>query len=216
MLFPLITFDLIPNERADAALVEWGHWLGGCNRPFGRQSFGLEIEGELLAVAVSASTVNAHCGGYERLEVVELARLCAHPEHRDLTRPALRLWRVIAPVTWGRHFWPVRALVSYANAIRHTGDIYRFDGWRKVAEVSGGTAGTTWKRPRRVEYAPKTVWAFDLALSAPFVARRRKVAIQTEPVLESAQMSIENLGGSGAGPDADFGPVLGRQIMGAE
>lgn len=162
MMFPLVTFDLIPNEQADAALIAWGHWLGGCNRPFGRQSFGLEIESELVAVAVSASTVNGKCGGYNRQDVVELARLCSHPDHRDLTRVTLRLWRVMAPITWGRKFWTVRALVSYANASRHTGDIYRFDGWTKVAEVTGGTAGATWKRPRKAAYEAKTVWAYEL------------------------------------------------------
>jgi hypothetical protein len=166
-LFPVVAFDLIPNEQADAALLEWGHWLGGCNRPFGRQCWGLLLAGELVAVAVSASTVNARCGGYDRQEVVELARLCAHPEHRDLTRVALRLWRKVAPLAWGRAYWPVKAVVSYANAIRHKGDIYRFDGWQKVAEVKGGIAGQTWERPRKKPYEPKTVWAFELVAQQP-------------------------------------------------
>lgn len=38
-LFPLARFDRIDNAVADARLVEWGHWLEGCHRPFGRQSF---------------------------------------------------------------------------------------------------------------------------------------------------------------------------------
>jgi hypothetical protein len=118
-LFPPVSFDLIANEDADAALLAW---------------------------------------------VVELARLCAHPDHRELTRVALRLWRVLAPVAWGRAYWPVKALVSYANAVRHKGDIYRFDGWRKVADVKGGSpgTGTTWGRPRKAGYEAKSVWAFDL------------------------------------------------------
>lgn len=162
-LYPIVAFDLVPNEQADAALVDWGHWLGGCGRPFGRQSWGLTIHGQLLAVAVSASTVNASCGGYRRGEVVELARLCSHPQHRDLTRVALRLWRKVAPRAWGATYWPVRAAVSYANAARHRGDIYRFDGWRKVADVPGGNAGVNsgWTRPRQ-NYEAKSVWAFDL------------------------------------------------------
>lgn len=163
-MFPIIAFDLIPNEDADARLVEWGHWLGGCNRPFGRQSFGLFVHNELLAVAVSASTVNGRCGGYERQQVVELARLCAHPDHRDLTRVALRLWRKIAPQCWSAHYWPVTACVSYSNAIRHKGDIYRFDGWRKVADTHGGKCGvnTGWTRPRH-NYDPKAIWVYDVA-----------------------------------------------------
>jgi hypothetical protein len=162
-LFPLVTFDLIDDAVADAALVEWEHWLGACNRPFGRQSFGLTIEGELLAVAVSASTVNETCAGWPRGEVVELARLCAHPDHRDLTRVALRLWRIVAPGCWSARYWPVRACVSYQNAVRHTGAIYRFDGWTKVADVRGGQSGpnSTWTRSKR--YDPKAIWVWEVA-----------------------------------------------------
>lgn len=161
MLFPLVSWEPIGNDEADARLSDWGHWLGGCNRPFGRQSFGLSLHGQLVAVAVSASTVNGTCGGWPRGEVVELARLCAHPEHRDLTRVALRLWRVTAPLAWSSKYWPVRALVSYANALRHRGDIYRFDGWTKVAETKGSTGGGTWTRPRK-SGEPKTVWVYQL------------------------------------------------------
>ncbi len=162
-LFPIVAFDLIDDTAADKALAAWGHWLGGCNRPFGRQSWGLVIHGDLVAVAVSASTVNKSCGGYSRNQVVELARLCADPSHRDMTRVALRLWRKVAPGAWGAKYWPVCAVVSYANAVRHKGDIYRFDGWHKVAEVRGGQAGvnTGWTRPRK-DYEPKSVWAFRL------------------------------------------------------
>lgn len=160
-LFPVVAFDLIGNDEADELLAEWGHWLGGCNRPFGRQSWGLLIGGDCLAVAVSASTVQATCGGYPRQEVVELARLCSHPDHRDLTRVALRLWRKVGPAAWGARYWPVRACVSYQDAARHTGNIYRFDGWSKVADVRGGTAGGSWQRGKT--YQPKAIWAFDLA-----------------------------------------------------
>lgn len=165
-MFPRITFDVIENERADAALIEWGHFLGACNRPFGRVSFGLELDSQLVAVAVSASTVNARCGIDARTECIELARLCSHPDHRDLTRVALRLWRKVAARTWPH--WKARALVSYANATRHTGDIYRFDGWTKVADVRGGVAGGnegSWTKGKR--YDPKSVWRFDLAESTP-------------------------------------------------
>jgi hypothetical protein len=165
-LFPMVAFDMIDNELADAALHDWGHWLGGCNRPFGRQSFGLYLQGELLCVAVSASTVNARCGGLNRNEIVELARLCSHPEHRDLTRVGLRLWRKIAADCW-REYWPVHSYVSYSNAVRHKGDIYRFDGWTKVADVPGGHAGvnTGWTRPRK-NYEAKSVWVFNIRSAA--------------------------------------------------
>ena len=111
LVAPTAHWDRCDDELADRLLVEWGHWLGACNRPFGRQSWCLWLYGKPVAVAVSASTVNEHCAGYHRREVVELARLCSHPEHRDMTRVALRLWRKTAPLAWARAYWPVRALV---------------------------------------------------------------------------------------------------------
>lgn len=160
--FPLATFDAIDDDVADAALVSWGHWLGACNRPFGRQSFGLFIADELVSVAVSASTVNETCGGWPRQQVVELARQASSPNHRMLTRVCVRLWRELAPRCWTPKYWPVEAVVSYSNKNRHLGDIYRFDGWKKVADVKGGIAGSTWKRPRKMPYEAKSVWVYDL------------------------------------------------------
>lgn len=155
---PLAAWDGLENELADEALVEWGHWLGGCNRPFGRQSFGLTVCERLVAVAVSASTVNAKCAGYQRGRVVELARLCSHPDHRWATRVALRLWRETAAAAWP--YWPVEALVSYSSATRHRGDIYRFDGWRRVRDMRGSTGGGTWGQKQPTE--AKTVWAYEV------------------------------------------------------
>lgn len=159
-LFPLVAYQQIEHVEADALLEQWGHWLGGCHRPFGRQSFGLMLHGHAVAVAVSASTVNATCGGWPRGHVVELARLCAHPDHRDLTRVALRLWRITAAAEWTAKYWPVKALVSYANAVRHKGDIYRFDGWTKVAETKGSTGGGTYSTKKVAE--PKSIWIYEL------------------------------------------------------
>lgn len=161
--FPLASFDVIPDDVADSQLRAMGHWLGGCNRPFGRQSFGLYVSNELVAVAVSASTVNATCGGWPRQKVVELARLCATPSQRWATRVCLRLWREIAPRCWAEHYWPVEAVVSYQNAVRHTGNIYRFDGWTKVADVRGSTGGGNWTRKKDME--PKSVWVYVVPMA---------------------------------------------------
>lgn len=162
-LFPLVSFDLVENVIADELLEKWGHWLGGCNRPFGRQSFALRLNRSIISVAVSASTINESCGGYSRNQAVELARLCSDPAQKWASRVCLRLWRETAAQCWGAKYWPVIALVSYSNSIRHKGDLYRFDGWTKVAEVRAGTSGSTWKRPRKVAYEPKAVWVWKLA-----------------------------------------------------
>ena len=163
-LFPIATFDVIDGVRADAALVAWGHYLGACDRPFGRQSFGLEVAGELVGVAVSASTVGVTCGGYPRDQVVELARLVTNPSHRWATRVGLRLWREIAPKCWSSEYWPVIACVSYSDSTKHRGDIYRFDGWTKVADVPGSSGGGTWSeaKPRTA----KAVWVYRLPEAA--------------------------------------------------
>lgn len=158
MTFPIARWLVIDDARADVALVRWGHWLGACDRPFGRVSYGLEFEEELVAVAVSASTVNGSCPPFRRTEIIELARLCAHPDHRDLTRVALRLWRKTAPVEWSRQ-WAAQALVSYANSLRHSGDIYRFDGWIRIGDRRASNGGGRQKGTRA---EPKSLWAYPL------------------------------------------------------
>lgn len=178
VLFPLATWSQIDNGRADRLLVEWGHFLGACDRPYGIQSFGLLLEGDLVAVAVSASTVGTSCGGFPRRKVVELARLCSEPGHQELTRVALRLWRVTAPALWSAAYWPVEACVSYANATRHKGDVYRFDGWRKVAESRAGSAGGP--RAGNKTYDRKSVWVFPLSEWAAAEVNSLAEALQTE------------------------------------
>lgn len=158
-LISIARFGVISECEADEALERWGHYLGGCDRPFGRISYGLYWEDELASVAVSASTVNGICGGYSRKDIAELARLCSHPKHRDLTRVCLRLWRKAASTDWAK-YWPVIAYVSYSNAVIHRGDIYRFDGWTRVKDVPGGVGGGRSKGKR---YDPKTVWAYPLS-----------------------------------------------------
>jgi hypothetical protein len=158
-LFPLARFESIPLETANAALDLWQHFLGEFDRPFGYQAFGLYVDDDLVTVAVSASTINPTCGGWPRRRVVELARLCSAPRQRWATRVGLRLWRVLAPREWTREYWPVDAVVSYSNAARHSGDIYRFDGWTKVADVRPSGAGGTWARQKGER---KSVWVYEL------------------------------------------------------
>jgi hypothetical protein len=161
-LFPLVSWHRIENRDANQHLSEWFHFLGPCNRPFGKQSFGLYLQERLVALAVSATPVAPTCAGFDRRTVVELARLCAHPEHRDMTRVALRLWRVTAAAEWTRDYWPVIAYVSYARKDRHTGDVYRFDGWEKAkdARASIVTAGSHHSTPGPIH--AKTVWVWRL------------------------------------------------------
>jgi hypothetical protein len=168
-LFPLARFEQIEALEGDRALRDWGHYLGANDRPFGRQDFGLFVDDDLVAVAVSASTVGATCAGFDRFEVVELARLVRRPDARWCTRVALRLWREIAPTCWRnvyRDKWPhVRAVVSYSNETRHRGDIYRFDGWQKFGVNRGSTGGGGYTKVRETSEA-KAVWFYPLEVAA--------------------------------------------------
>jgi hypothetical protein len=163
-LISIARFGVCEEQEANEALVRWDHWLGACSRPFGSISYGLWWEDQLVAVAVSASTSASVCGGYPRKSVVELARLCADPDHRDLTRVMLRFWRKAAAIDWAK-YWPVEAYVSYSDRARHTGDVYRFDGWKKIRDVRGGTAGGSRAGVKR--YEAKSVWAYTLTPTVP-------------------------------------------------
>lgn len=156
MILPIVGFDMIDNHLANDLLVAWKHEEGACNRPFLIQSFALHVRNfGPVAVAVSASTVSATCGGMACTEILELARLCTHPDYRWATRVTLRLWRQIAPSCYS---WHPRALVSYAKDGK-TGDVYRFDGWRRHAEVSPSGGGGTWSK--RAPGKKKTLWVFE-------------------------------------------------------
>lgn len=97
----------------------------------------------------------------ERGEILELARLCADPVHRNwATQPMLRLWRQVAAPRWPH--WPVVAAVSYSQNARHGGNIYRWDGWTKIADNVGHSGGGgAWTRKRyatAAAHGPKSLW----------------------------------------------------------
>lgn len=172
-LFPLCSFERIDNKDANRKLVEWGHYLRGCNRPYGRQSFGLFFRGQLVSVAVSATLVKSSCFGFKRTETVELARLCTDPGHRAMTRVCLRLWRECAAEQW-EEYWLVKQLASYSRRDCHTGAIYRFDGWRHVcvtraSKVGAGSRHSTANR----EIPSKDFWIYQLHAAAAAAEREK-------------------------------------------
>ncbi|MFI1996738.1 hypothetical protein [Actinoplanes sp. NPDC020271] len=149
----------VPLDCANELLTAWGHYLGACHRPFGAQAWALEVAGEPVGVAVSASTVSSTAAGYGRKQLVELARLCSAPTARWATRPMLRLWREVAAPAWP--YWPVVAAVAYSHNGQHDGGIYRFDGWTRSSISSGSLGGGTWSRRRGPQHSArgaKTLW----------------------------------------------------------
>lgn len=146
-------FEEIETRQANELVQEWSHPLGPCKRPFTTRAWGLAIDGQAVAVAVSATTVGATSAGYRRTQVVELARIARHPDHRGILRVMLRLWRDYFAARWDGWDEPVEAAVSYALPAdengKGTGNLYRFDGWRYWGECKPWSGGATWSNPSK-------------------------------------------------------------------
>jgi len=66
---PLSGLWPISVPEANRLLLSWGHRLGPCLRPFRTEAFSLELDGQPIAVALSASIVNGPVAGFRRDEV---------------------------------------------------------------------------------------------------------------------------------------------------
>lgn len=158
-LYPIALGD------ANRLLVAWKHKLGACERPFHSEAFAFEVHGEPIAVAISASIVNGPVGGFGRMEVVELARQGASRSWAN--RVMLRLWREVCAPSWP--CWKVKAVVSYSHNGMHSGQLYRFDGWRKVRDDAGSSGGGTWSTKRDaddVKRGSKSLWLYEYGAAA--------------------------------------------------
>jgi hypothetical protein len=162
--WPIAGVMPIDLAEANGYLVAWQHKLGPVNRPFRSEAFALEIDGRVVDVAVSCSTVSSTVAGFKRSEVVELARLCAEPGNRWANRVMLRIWREVLAPRW--KCWPVRAAVSYSKNALHRGDLYRADGWEKVRDDCGSGGGGQWSEKRDAAdplSGNKTLWLWRYA-----------------------------------------------------
>lgn len=157
---PMVGLTRLEMHDVNRLLVRWGHRLGAINRPFTVQGFALELDGDPISVAVSASTVSETVAGLRRTEVVECARLCSARPWAN--RLMIRLWREVCAPRWPD--WPVVAAVSYSQNAQHRGDLYRFDGWSPVNTKTGTSSrGGAWTRKRYATDAvmgPKTLWVW--------------------------------------------------------
>jgi antitoxin VapB len=151
-MFPLITFDEIGLDEANRCLNEWGHKMGVLHR--GNQGaicHGLAHLGEVVAVTCASNLISPHVGGgcdwLKRENTVELSRLCASKP--GLCRVALRLWREYVFTAL-----PYEYAMSYQDADLHSGNTYRFDGWKKVGGMAKSGKDTRSGREGR----NKIVW----------------------------------------------------------
>lgn len=172
---PLAGVYPVDLREANELLERFEHRLGPVRRPYRSEAFALEAGGRPVAVAVSASVVGSPVAsafvrdgeqivpfadrpqGFDRQEVVELARLAA--SERWANRVMLRIWREICAPAW--QGWAVLAAVSYSQNSRHSGDLYRFDGWRRIREDAGSPGGGSWssiRDPADAVAGSKSLW----------------------------------------------------------
>jgi antitoxin VapB len=160
---PICGFYPITNDHANELLVKWKHKLGPCNRPFRMEVFALVVNDEPVSVAISASIVHGPVYGYQVHEVLELARLAS--SNGWANRVMLRVWRECLAPTYKS--WKPKAVVSYSHNALHSGDIYRFDGWKKVKDDCGtdGKGGNWGRRGEGYEnvalHGKKSLWVYE-------------------------------------------------------
>jgi hypothetical protein len=154
-MFPLVSFQTISLGELNECLVLWNHKMGPLHRPdFGDGRYhALFHEGRPVAVAAASQLIAPHVGGglshLKRETTVELSRLCAESPH--LNRVVLRLWREFVFPCLG-----VEAAISYQDAVIHSGNLYRFDGWRRSSlKSNSGTHSRSGKRGRS-----KWIWVW--------------------------------------------------------
>jgi len=174
---PMVSLSALEMDDANRLLDRWGHRLGPIHRPFTMQAFALEVDGDPVSVAVSASTVSDTVAGLLRTEVVECARLCAAPAVRWANRVMIRLWREVCAPRWPD--WRPIAAISYSQNAHHSGDLYRFDGWHKMASNAGASSGGgAWTRKRHATDAvmgPKSLWLWPYQTVCPVPVRAKGI-----------------------------------------
>lgn len=138
LIDPFISFDLIDRDQMNHHLVEWEHQHGAINRPTYKEpiDFALRIDGRPVAVIAADSLIRETCD-LTRNDAFELSRLCSAPGHRGISSLAMRMWRAFAYTAIVRA-WNTPWVISYQDATRHVGNLYRYDGWLILGYSSGG------------------------------------------------------------------------------
>jgi hypothetical protein len=164
-MFPTLAVEQVDVAEVNRYLAAWAHPLGPCRRPFGNEAHLMLLDGRPVAATISSSIVSPTVAGHPRRDVVELARIARDPATRWVMRPMLRIWRAHLAPQWS--YWPVRVAVSYALP-GYSGDIYRFDGWRRVGPVKRSGGGGNWSRRPKVNdlAGDKTLWLFEYEAGA--------------------------------------------------
>ena len=144
------------------------HDLGAETRPFAYTAFALYVQDEPVAVATAGTTVSAsvdQSAGLDRLNTIELTRICRSPAPiaKGVLRAMLRLWRdfLAVPYWMFRPDIEKRALITYSLPGKKGGDLYRFDGWRRLRDCRPWHGNGTWQHGSRVG-TPEALWVYWL------------------------------------------------------
>lgn len=183
VLFPDVTFRSIDRHTLNQCLVAWDHKMGPVRRPTGGWSHALLVDGEPVAVAATDTLIRPRVAGLTRHEAVELPRLCA--ARPDLCRVALRLWRsFVFPAL--REECGFSWALSYQDPALHSGNLYRFDGWVRLATSRSGTDPRSGRKGRR-----KIIWGWRAAPDAPV---RASAAERADAIFAAATPNVRPSG----------------------
>lgn len=174
LIDPFISFDTIEREEMNKYLVAWEHQMGPIERPEYRRplDFVLREHGEPVAVIASDTLIRDTCD-FTRNEAFELSRLCAAPSRHGLCSMTMKLWRHFAyPVI--AKAWKTPWVISYQDAARHTGTLYRFDHWLILGYSTSGTDPRA--RPGTTSVRRKVIWGWNADAAA--MADRRAIEIK--------------------------------------
>lgn len=147
------SFKPIDMGKANDALLAWGHKMGILHR--GNQQavcHGLFHGDKLVALTMVSTLITPSVGGslplLDRDNCCELSRLCA--ERPGLCRVAIRLWREFVFPSLGYSY-----AISYQDSDLHSGNTYRFDGWRRAHRSRSGNDTRSGRKGR-----DKWVWVW--------------------------------------------------------
>lgn len=154
LLRPSVFVDAISLEQANELLAAWGHKMGPLKRGNQKAICHALFNNDQPVALTTASTLIAPVvgGGLRHLTrdtAIELSRLCA--QRSGLCRVMLRIWREFIFPHLGYQF-----AVSYQDADLHTGNTYRFDGWKREGYSRSGV-DTRSQRPGRRKY----IWVYE-------------------------------------------------------
>ena len=159
MLFPMVSLNPIDLTKANELLALWGHKMGPISRPMkgsvvsggGDTAFGLFEETEIIGVFVVSTLIRENVAtrpDLNRSNTIELSRVVA--ARPGICRLLVRMFReFVLPRL------PYKFAISYQDAKQHTGDLYRFDGWARIAASRSGPDSRSGRQGRS-----KIIWGW--------------------------------------------------------